>query len=188
MIRIHRIWNWIKDRGAMLLLALGVIACVVVSAAYGKYMVDKNAQASINVLAEPKLVVTAASNGSGSYTVTNTTGSNMPAYVRFTVVANWIADDAQDGEVWFSQPVLGVDYSINALGYTKIGEHYYYNGTVPTGSAITLGTAKITERVGFTLEIEVLVEGIQSIPETAVKEAWGVTYNGSSWIEVPTTP
>ena len=166
----------------MLLIVLCVVTCAIASVVYSKYVTDKDDTAGFEVIAEPNLeIAVSAPNQTDSqtnYTITNTANSNMPAYIRFTVVVNWIDNDSDN--IWFSQPVEGKDYSISS-SCTELNGYYYYNGEVSVGNGFDLCVSQLDQKDGYTMQIEVIAEGIQSVPVTAVEEAWGVTFNGTVW-------
>ncbi len=64
--------------------------------------------------------------------------------------------------------------------YVESDDCYYYSQPVPAGGA----TSKLISSDGIELAdgqvVDVLVEGIQATPTTAVSEAWGVTVSGTT--------
>lgn len=116
------------------------------------------------------------------------------AYIRAKVIATW---QNSAGEVYPVKPVANVendtsyDYTIsfNDEDWTEIptedGYWYYKTSVAPgkfTTSLITSATpAKAAPADGYNLHIEILSQAIQSEPDTAVKEAWGVDI--STYIE-----
>lgn len=184
-------WKYIKSRLPIFVIVICIITAAVASGVMGKYVADKDDEASFDVIAEPKLFldvsepsVTENADGTiyNNYTITNPTSSNMKSYIRFTVVVNWRSNN--HGELWFTEPVEGVDYSISSGDYTKIGEHYYYNGEVSIGGFFNLQVQQLRQKDGYTMEIQVHSESIQCVPESAAADAWGFEFNGTEWVEV----
>lgn len=111
--------------------------------------------------------------------VTNT--GDTAAYIRATYVVTW---RDMSGNVVPSVPD-GYSYSLteNPDGtWKKIGDYFYYPTPVEPNNS-TLGSllnceVNATEHE-YQLHVEILASAIQSTPEGAVREAWGVT--PSSW-------
>lgn len=112
--------------------------------------------------------------------VTNT--GDTAAYIRATYVVTWCD---MSGNVVPSVPE-GYSYSLteNPDGTWKmIGDYFYYPTPVEPNSS-TLGsllncTVTHPDNPEYVLNVEILASTIQSTPENAVTEAWGVT--PSSW-------
>ena len=103
------------------------------------------------------------------------------AYIRATYVVNWV--DAQ-GNIAASDPA-GYSYTLTEnpnSRWTKgeDGFFYYTSPVVPgastEGSLLTC-TVTYPDNPEYTLSVEILAEAIQSTPDKAVQEAWGVTVN-----------
>ena len=90
-----------------------------------------------------------------------------------------------EGNLWAIPPKKEVDYFITATNCTKLDDgYYYYNGSCAPNATfpILVGlAANAKPPVGYTLHVQILAEGIQCVPDTAVQEAWGATYNGTTW-------
>ena len=107
--------------------------------------------------------------------------SNIDAYIRAYAVVTW--KDAQ-GNVYGQKPVAGRDYAIimpENTKWVKSGDYYYYTDAVPAGDPTgvlirqcTLADSAVVPE-GYSLSVEIIAEAIQSLPEKAVGEAWGVT-------------
>lgn len=105
--------------------------------------------------------------------------SNIDAYIRAYVVVTW--KDAQ-GNV-YGKPVKDTDYTIEyatGTGWEKGSDGYYYFtkpvGVDKTTSELIKTCAPVADKApaGYDLSVEIIAEAIQSQPETAVGEAWGV--------------
>ena len=120
----------------------------------------------------------------------------IPAYIRAAVVINW-AD--KDGNV-SGTPVKSGDYTAFSPGTNweqGTDGYYYYTQPVPAGGStdvlIPSIAPQVTPPAGYDLQVTILAEGIQAMPETAIQEAWGVypSNNWSTWPaaqEPPATP
>ena len=115
-----------------------------------------------------------------SVIITNT--GDIPAYIRAAVVINWVDDD---GNVCASVPDEAT-YTLSVQsGWVEGGNYYYYTQPVAAnGSAPNLLTATEGDTVptGYHLQVTILAEAIQSTPDTAIEEAWGV--DPSTWASV----
>lgn len=172
-------WNKIKNNLFVLLVALCVLSCGVASWVYAKYVVDSSNDANMDIIAEGNLHITVTDSDIGAYTVTNASDSNIPAYVRFAVVVNWVDSD---GNVWPYASQEGTHYTVTADGCSKVNGYYYYNGMLYPKETITVAVSQTGTLSGYTLCVQLLAEGIQVVPDTATKYAWGMTYVNGSWI------
>jgi hypothetical protein len=177
-------WKYIKRRGILLLIVLCVATCAAVSIIYAKYITDQTTEPNVDIIAEGELQIT-VSGSTPNYTITNTTQSNMPAYVRFAVIVNW---KNGDGDLWAIPPAEGEDkdYTITVDGCTKLGSYYYYNGMRAPEEGFPVVITPRSEKPGYTLDVQILAEGIQCLPVSAAKYAWAAIFNGTEW--VPDTP
>ena len=104
----------------------------------------------------------------------------IDAYIRATYVVNWV--DAQ-GNIAASDPE-DYSYSLTKNPDSKWIEkdgYFYYTSPVAPGDSTqgSLLTCTVTypDNPEYTLSVEILAEAIQSTPDKAVREAWGVTVN-----------
>ena len=104
----------------------------------------------------------------------------IDAYIRATYVVNWV--DAQ-GNIAASDPE-DYSYSLTKNPDSKWIEkdgYFYYTSPVAPGNSTqgSLLTCTVTypDNPEYTLSVEILAEAIQSTPDKAVREAWGVTVN-----------
>lgn len=113
---------------------------------------------------------------------------NIDAYIRATYVINW---QDQDGNIAVSVPE-GYSYSLTENPdntWIKEGTdgYFYYltplaPGDATPGSLLTC-TVTCPDNPEYTLSVEILAEAIQSAPENAVTDAWGVTVSSELPIE-----
>lgn len=102
--------------------------------------------------------------------------SNIPAYIRVKLVTYRV--NAQNQHIGGTAEIPAFT---PGKGWVKYGEYYYYTLPVAAGekpatnliSSISL-TGSHNDADGGKQVIEVMAEAIQSVPDTAVKEAWGV--------------
>ena len=183
------LWNYIKSRLPILLVALCIITCAVASMVYAKYVANQGGDATINITANGELKIEVKSestdDGSFAYNVTNVS-ENQPivAYIRAAVVVNW---QDSEGNLWAIPPKAS-DYTITASDCTQLDGYYYYNGTCARnqGFPITVQLAAgATPPSGYTLHVQILAESIQSVPADAAEKAWGAKFDGTEWEAVP---
>ena len=121
-------------------------------------------------------------NGNTKENVQITNTGSTDAYIRATYVVNWL--DAQ-GNIVASVP-KGYSYTLkeNPDGeWTKAsGDGYFYYQKPVAPKASTPGrllTCTVTrpENPEYRLSVEILATAIQSVPEDAVKAAWGADFS-----------
>lgn len=114
---------------------------------------------------------------------------NVDAYIRAAVVITW---QNEAGNVYGTVPVEGTDYTMtypsNSSWVQGADGFYYYKSPVKAGEStgVLIEECKMAEGAtppdGYTLHVEILGSGIQSTPDTAIKEAWGI--DPSTWTSV----
>lgn len=105
------------------------------------------------------------------------------AYIRATYVVNWLD---QDGNIAASDPA-GYSYNVKENPdekWTNGTDGYFYYLTPVAPGASTEGslltcTVTYPKNPEYTLSVEILAEAIQSTPDKAVREAWGVSISPS---------
>lgn len=119
--------------------------------------------------------VTEDFNGTTKSNVNVTNKSDISAYIRVKLVTYRVNDAGQHigGTATIPEFTLGTNW-------VKNGEYYYYTKPVApnqkpetnlTDSMTLIGSYMDTD--GGKQVIEVMAEAIQSVPDTAVKDAWG---------------
>jgi hypothetical protein len=179
------LWNYIKSRLPLLLVAFCIITCAVASMVYAKYVANQGGDATINITANGTLdIVVESESADGSlfeYSITNvSTNQPIVAYIRAAVVVNW---QDSEGNLWAIPPKAS-DYTITASNCTLLDGYYYYNGTraQDQGFPITVRLAAgATPPSGYTLHVQILAESIQSVPADAAEKAWDAKFNGTKW-------
>jgi len=108
--------------------------------------------------------------------------SEVDAYIRATVIFNWLK---ADGELSGIPPVEITDYTIKWTPGTDnkwikgSDGHYYFTEKVSSGAFtdVLLTECVPIPKDGYTFSVDILTQAIQSEPDEAVIEAWGC-YNG----------
>lgn len=130
-------------------------------------------------------------DGETKTSITVKNKGNIAAYVRVKLVTYRVNDEGQQigGVATIPEFTLGT-------GWVKHTDGYYYY-TVPvaagasTGDLIASGSSitlqKYDDADGGKQVIEVLSESIQSVPEEAVGDAWGVRISENSVTDYTTT-
>lgn len=113
---------------------------------------------------------------------------NVDAYIRAAVVITW---QNEAGNVYGTVPMKDTDYTMtypsNSSWVQGADGFYYYKSPVKAGDStgVLISECKAMEGKapdGYTLHVEILGSGIQSTPDTAIKEAWGI--DPSTWTSV----
>lgn len=102
-------------------------------------------------------------------------------YVRATLVSAWVSNEDKR-TVWAVDPVEGVDYTLTIQdGWFKGSDGFYYRREKMNAaqSVQFVHGTQLTEKEGFTLRILVMYSSIQTEPNKAVEESWGVVKVGA---------
>ena len=101
------------------------------------------------------------------------------AYIRATYVVNWV--DAK-GNIAAAVPEsysYSLTKNLDSKWIEKDGYFYYTSPVAPgsstEGSLLTCTVVTSPDNPEYTLSVEILAEAIQSTPNKAVQEAWGVS-------------
>jgi hypothetical protein len=103
---------------------------------------------------------------------------NVDAYIRVSVVANFVSDD---GKVLATAPQEGTDYRViwSPYGWQKGTDGYWYHQKAIAPDDLTSmlieSASVISAPEGYHLDIQIIASAIQSEPYSAVQEAWGIT-------------
>ena len=180
------ILDYIKHRWVLLLLILCIATTSIVSVVYARYVTDLTANPEVTITAQGILDVGVSDNGGGggisggdgSYTIANTSATNIVTYIRATVIVNW---QDGDGNIWAIPPVEGTDYSISADNCDKLTDgYYYYKGPRDKNEGFGITVTPKSTKDGYTLHVQILAESIQCVPGSAAMDAWGATYNSAT--------
>lgn len=147
----------------------------------------KNYRRKITPYAKVSCEVTEVFNNNTKEHVQVKNTGTTDAYIRATYVVNWV--DAQ-GRIAASDPE-GYSYSLTEnpdSAWTEKDGYFYYTSSIAPGASTagSLLTCEVTypENPEYTLSVEVLAEAIQSTPDNAVQDAWGVTVNADGKLTV----
>ena len=102
-------------------------------------------------------------------TISVKNSGNVPAYLRATVVVNWM--DGQ-GNVIGTKPDVTIAVAAN---WEQSNGIYYYKEVVPSGQPVDFITDISEEKSGeYTLTVEVVAEAIQAegMGATSAQDAW----------------
>ncbi len=116
-------------------------------------------------------------DGTKSNVAVRNTG-DVDAYIRAMVVATF---QSNDGKVLATAPVEGVDYTVSwsNVGWNKGSDGFWYHLSPVAPDKLTsnlIDTATVMSAPnGYSLNIQIIATAIQSNPENAVIEAWGIT-------------
>ena len=108
---------------------------------------------------------------------------NVPAYIRAAVVINWVDSE---GNVSGEEPQSDRDYRISFpedSGWFVQDGFYYFTLPVEPDAATALVISSIEplmNKEGYTLQVDILGSGIQSMPSEAVEEVWPVTVDAET--------
>ena len=111
-----------------------------------------------------------------------------PVYVRVAIVITWQKQEDGENEVFFQNPVVNVDYTIdfNTNGWTSFGGYYYCTSPVASGKTtdVLINSCELVEGGGvgvpdgYTLNVEIIVQTVQAVGATdngdvpAWRDAW----------------
>ena len=109
-------------------------------------------------------------------TVRNT--GNVDAYIRAAVIATF---QSADGKVLATAPVEGTDYTVTwgGNGWQKGSDGYWYYANAVNPDGLTSNLIEVATQAaapdGYELKLQIVATAIQSDPERAVEDAWGIT-------------
>jgi len=178
-----------KKTRSILVLALAALLLTVAVSGTLAYLVDAT-QSVTNTFAPTYVSVEVEDETAENFTKKNvkiTNTSNIKAYIRAAIVANW----QNDGNIviagWndHGSITLGTGWVRNGDGITKGDGYYYYTQPVEAKTVVpnnlfdtyTYDGDIPTDVYGTQadhLQMDILVQAIQAEPIDAVKAAWGV--------------
>lgn len=104
---------------------------------------------------------------------------NINAFIRATIIITW---QNKEGEVYPVLPEKGTDYDITLNpdnGWFENKGIYYCKTEVAPGASTPVLIKECTQKIanapkGYGLNVEILSSSVQSLPRSAVKDAWGI--------------
>ena len=170
-----------KRQLIVLLLVFALILTLSVGTALAFLAMRTNPLENIFQPAEITCAIEENFDGSRKSDVRIRNTGTAPAYIRAEVVVTWVNSG---GSVAAEKPAEGIDYEIifaEDTGWISGTDGYWYHAAAvgpsdPTGVLIRECT-QITEKTGCQLVVEILASAVQSEPQEAVADAWGVTVN-----------
>lgn len=183
-----------KTKQPVALVALLLLLCCTVAGTLAYLVTSTN---PVTNTFTPAYVTTAVDekfeNGVKSDVKIQNTG-NIDAYIRAAVIVNWA--DANGNVYGGGTPAASTDdgksgdytISFNTADWKQIGDYWYCKTTTAFGastepliiSCSKTSTAAVPE--GYDLQVTILADGIQSVPQTAIQEAWRV--NPTTWTAI----
>lgn len=166
-------------RSEHLLIALTLLLFIGISAGATIAFLSAETEAVVNEFASgtvtTKVVETFENNIKENVMIENT--GNVSAFIRAAIIINWVDSE---GNISGQAPQSGKDYSIifpeGTDWFVRDGFYYYINAVesgVKTSALISL-IEPLKNKEGYTLQVEILGSGIQSMPSYAVEEVWPV--------------
>ena len=171
------------NKAAVLIMAVLLLLGAAVGSTVA-FLIDKSAPVE-NAFEYAKVsceVTEEFKNNTKEHVQVKNTGT-IDAYIRATYVVNWVDEQ---GNIAAAVPE-SYSYSVtenpgNSWKKGSDGYFYYTSPVAPDASTEgSLLTCTVTYPVNpeYTLSVEVLAEAIQSTPDKAVQEAWGVSISQS---------
>lgn len=177
-----------KGRMGPLPLVVAIVILTVLTGGVVAYMfrttADKQNQFTpAEVSCEVKEVFDSDKAEKSSIRVQNT--GNIDAYLRLRLVSYWVKVEA-DGSETIASKVSEMPEITPADGWIAGADSTYYYALPIAPGAMTpefleTGTKIVLRREDeYRQVVDVFAEAIQSVPEKAVEESWGVTIEGGS--------
>ena len=115
---------------------------------------------------------------------------NTTAYIRASIVVSWVDES---GNISAVPPSEGTDYSMILdldNGWVQGGDGYYYytKAVEPSNNTGVLikECKQLKDKSGYKLSVNCIASAIQSLPASAVGEAWKVGVDSEGSLEVTT--
>lgn len=163
----------------LLMLALAILLVAVVGTTIAYLFTNTGSITNTFTPANVTTEITEDFNNNVKNNVQVKNTGDVEAYIRAAVVVTW-QNDA--GEVYPTAPVEGTDYTVSypGNGWVKHTDgYYYYTSPVAAGAStgILLTDCKPVDGKApddYHLVVEILASAIQSKPDNAVTDAWGI--------------
>lgn len=174
---------------ALLIVALALILTVAVGGTVAYLATKTDSKVNTFTPSQVSCEVTENFDGTNKEKVNVTNTSNIDAFIRIKLVTYRVNEDGQH-----IGGLAEIPEFTPGEGWVKYGEYYYYTKPVAPGAspaADLISSIALTESYkdvdGGKQAIDVMAEAIQSVPEAAVKAAWGAGFsiNADGSLKVP---
>ena len=180
-----------NNRRLVIILAAVVTLLAVATGSTLAYLWDKTP--SLENTIEPTYVSCQVIENFDGNTKTNVyvkNTSNVEAYIRVSVIANWL--DENGDTYGNATPIEGRDYIAeygNALWVEGSDGFYYYTLPVAAGSStqeLIRSLSPVTSQIpeDCTIRVQIIASAIQAEPADAVSASWGVTVDENGYLLV----
>lgn len=138
-----------------------------------------NTEEVVNIFEPTKVPIKVEETFDGK-TKSNVTIKNVgttSAYIRAKIVVNWI-DENGDIVVGDVLPTVEEITKEKSNKWVLVGDYFYYKEVVIADASTEnlINTFTYQKEEGKpNLQIEILAQSVQSVPEKAIKDLWGVT-------------
>lgn len=178
---MKRIFNGSGGRKAVLILSLCLIFALAVGTTVALLKANTAPVTNTFKAATSETHVDVKDSGNEKTGIFVTNKGTATSYVRVKLVMNWVDDATENIVSGDNLPTVELNKD---GGWFEQGDIYYYTKPVAPNDA---ATGKVTSNLlktpitqpegapdGCHLEVTVLAESIQAVPDTAVKDAWKV--------------
>lgn len=173
-----------KKKVSLLLVSLVLIAAIAVGSTVA--FIATSTESITNIFNPANVTIDIAEkidNGVKTDVQVKNTG-NTDAFIRAKIVVTW---KDKDGNVSATKPVEDTDYTmtLNEADWFQGTDGFYYcnKSVAPNGGSTPVLIEKCektrTPPDGYDLSVEIIASGIQSTPDGAVKETWGMTVDAN---------
>lgn len=172
-----------KKKVSMLLVSLVLIAAIAVGSTVA--FIATSTEPITNIFNPANVTIDIdekIENGVKTDVQVKNTG-NTDAFIRAKIVVTW---KDTNGNVSATKPVEDTDYTmtLNEADWFQGTDGFYYCKTSVAPNGFTPVLIEKCEKTrtppdGYDLSVEIIASGIQSTPDGAVKEAWGMTVDAN---------
>lgn len=172
-----------KKKVSLLLVSIVLIAAIAVGSTVA--FIATSTESITNIFNPANVTIDIAEkidNGVKTDVQVKNTG-NTDAFIRAKIVVTW---KDTNGNVSATKPVRGTDYTmtLNEADWFLGSDGFYYceRSVAPNGfTPVLIEKCEKTRTPpdGYDLSVEIIASGIQSTPDGAVKEAWGMTVDAN---------
>ena len=175
------------SKKAVLFISLALILCVTVGGVVALIISQSDLLSNTFVPVFVKCDVNATESDGVTSDVSIQNIGDINAFIRASVVVNFVSDTDSAVVLGSRKPVLDTDYSITwgSSDWTLGSDGYWYYRLPVAPTASTADLIELCSPIGvapegYHLEVEVLTSAIQAEPERAVEEAWGASVSNGT--------